>query len=434
MPVQPGVFNPNSRRPRNSSSSGDNNTPAKKQSRPNKVTPPTDQQGKCVNPQARKQAQSMSDKHNLDMDSLMARFDKLEKSNATIQETVTNNAKVISDFQRQLNDLPSDVKKISSDIVSLKIENNQLKHEVAVLQNKHTRLEATVSKLNECVTDIQCRQMRQNLIIRNIDEQPHENVYAAVDKFLAERLRIPTDDIRAQDNPLGFVRIDIAHRIGQYTQGQTRPIVVYFETRSAKEYVMSFAKNLKDTSYSISEQYPDTIRARRAAQMNELKSAKEDGKKVKMVVDKLYTNNELVNPCFSRNALPNICTNIPITLPEIHSTHQQTERGSNFIAYSSHVSSVEEANAALQAIQGLQNMGSVTHLSYAYSVSDENITGHDDDGEYGLSRKIAKAISQSDKKDCLIAVARWHKGPNLGPRRFTIATDCAIQALSLLDS
>ena len=78
-------------------------------------------------------------------------------------------------------------------------------------------------------------------------------------------------------------------------------------------------------------------------------------------------------------------------------------------------------------------MDEVTHVSYAYRLKTEQhklLEGFNDDGEYGLGRKLLSSIIKWD--NLFVAVARWHKGPNLGQRRFDIALSLAAEAINEL--
>ena len=206
------------------------------------------------------------------------------------------------------------------------------------------------------------------------------------------------------------------------------------KNRHSKEEVLSYCKNLRDTNISVSEQFPSEIRARRAAQIDTLKEHKRFNNKVKLSVDQLDVNNRYVDPHFSLNPLSNSTTNMIEDPPELSTPVNISENGSTFKAYASRVLSTAEANTALQKVHAEEGMGSVTHISYAYSISDGNfpLEGHDDGGEYGLSDRLMRIISGRDLSNVFVAVARWHKGPNLGERRFQLACNAAESSLETL--
>ena len=125
-----------------------------------------------------------------------------------------------------------------------------------------------------------------------------ENIYKVVEHLLIEELKIPEREVGSYSNNFGIVRVDVAHRLGRYTDQSIRPIVIFFETRQAKDYVMSFVRNLRGSRISVGEQFPEVVRSKRSAQMDKLKELKAQGQKVKISVSNLYANNQLIDPEF----------------------------------------------------------------------------------------------------------------------------------------
>ena len=80
----------------------------------------------------------------------------------------------------------------------------------------------------ESVTDIQGRQMRQNIVVRNIPESKQENLYKIVEHLLIEELKIPEREVGSYNNNPGFIMVDVAYRIGRYADQSIRPIVIFF--------------------------------------------------------------------------------------------------------------------------------------------------------------------------------------------------------------
>ena len=65
-----------------------------------------------------------------------------------------------------------------------------------------------------------------------------------------------------------------AHRLGQYKAGQTRPIIVKFREFHDKQKILFNAKALRDTPFSISEDFSANTNKDRAYLRACLKSAK----------------------------------------------------------------------------------------------------------------------------------------------------------------
>ncbi len=93
------------------------------------------------------------------------------------------------------------------------------------------------------------------------------------------------------------VKIDRSHRIEKKRAGNNRPrpIVVKFNYHQNREFVRINAKKLKGTKIGISEQFPEEIESIRKTLYPELKKAKAEGKKAKIIRDKLIIEGRVFN-------------------------------------------------------------------------------------------------------------------------------------------
>ena len=179
-------------------------------------------------------------------------------------------------------------------------------------------------------------EMKNNILIRNIPEQKYENAYDVVIDFMHDQLAIPDTLVCTDENPTGFIRLDVAHRISKYQPNSRRPIVAKFDNRNSRDAIFEYVRNLKDTEFSVNEQYPNEIRARQFAQMSKVKHAKEENKKAKFRGDKLFVNGFYSDPEFCNYPLDTTVFE-PETSPHVAST-KVTENGSSFIGYACPVS------------------------------------------------------------------------------------------------
>ena len=87
------------------------------------------------------------------------------------------------------------------------------------------------------------------------------------------------------------VKIDRAHRIGQPRPNKIRPIVAKFSYFQDKETIKkAAAEKLRNSRYSVGDQYPVEIQQRRRKLVPVLKQAQSKGKSAILVYDKLYIN------------------------------------------------------------------------------------------------------------------------------------------------
>ena len=90
-----------------------------------------------------------------------------------------------------------------SHIAKLSTENENLRKRLAIAEGAVTRSELKIRQLEDKVTDLTCRSMRDNLIIKNMKESDNESTSsldANVKKFFSCELKITADAIRCYCN------------------------------------------------------------------------------------------------------------------------------------------------------------------------------------------------------------------------------------------
>ena len=147
-------------------------------------------------------------------------------------------------------------------------------------------LEQKNTSLNNCVIDLQARSMRDNLIFYNIKENDGENTTEVIHSLLESHFGI--ENAKA-------VKIDRSHRMGRKLQHARKPraIIAKLNYFQDKQKILTNARKLKGTGIAVSEQFPEEIMIARKRLYPELKKAREEGKRVKLVRDKLYIDGQL---------------------------------------------------------------------------------------------------------------------------------------------
>ncbi|CAB3981030.1 Hypothetical predicted protein [Paramuricea clavata] len=166
-----------------------------------------------------------------------------------------------------------------AEIADLKKENDTSKANQA--KEKIEKLEQDNTTLRNKIVDLQARSMRDNLLFFNIPERDKENTTEMIHELLETKMEI--HDARNK------VKIDRSHRIGRKRERnqKPRPIVVKFNYHQDREYVQLNTKKLKGTKIGVSEQFPEEIESIRKTLYPELKKARAEGKRARIVRDKL---------------------------------------------------------------------------------------------------------------------------------------------------
>ncbi|VDI28781.1 Hypothetical predicted protein [Mytilus galloprovincialis] len=141
-----------------------------------------------------------------------------------------------------------------------------------------------VQNLKKSVLDLKCRSMKNNLFFSGLCEVREENTEELLRTFLHREIGI--------DYQIEFGNV---HRFSNYPRGK-RPIVARFLYFSDLQYVLKNAYKLRNSQYGIRQQFPKEIEDNRKLLYPIQKEAKRQGKKVVLVRDRLYIDNQLYIP------------------------------------------------------------------------------------------------------------------------------------------
>lgn len=211
-------------------------------------------------------------------------------------EHVDNRLKTLEVLEKKVDSFDLELKKLwtfvhdknkASDERILKVESitDSAQFSIGLAQDKIAKLEKEKSDMKDELNYLQSQSMRNNLIFSNIPEErneTNERTEAILRQFIEDKLKIAHDLV----NNIQFERV---HRIGQRrADGRIRQIVAKFTLFKDREAVRKERKNLKDTNFFISEQFPKEIAERRKKLIPKLKKAKEENRDAWISYDTLY--------------------------------------------------------------------------------------------------------------------------------------------------
>ena len=182
-------------------------------------------------------------------ESLKAIQQQLQKLN--LLEQLTNDVK----------DLKASVQFNNSLIEVLKADNASLRNDVNNLKRLTDELQHDKVNMTNDILDLQCRSMRDNIIVHGLAEvknETHQKSEELLKTFLSGNLKMDVNEVEA----VHFSRV---HRLGKAKADQQRPRPIVAKTIDSKmKYaVMSKGGELKGTNYAISDQFPAEIMRRR---------------------------------------------------------------------------------------------------------------------------------------------------------------------------
>ncbi|VDI03237.1 Hypothetical predicted protein [Mytilus galloprovincialis] len=125
--------------------------------------------------------------------------------------------------------------------------------------------------------------MKYNLILTGLSEHRDENIVDKLRSFLYHEMK-------------QRIEFSNVHHFGRRSEKGKRPIVARFLHFSDLEMVKKAGKHLKGSDYGVNEQFPPEIEQRRRRLYPIMKEERRKRSKVVLNRDKLYVNDELINP------------------------------------------------------------------------------------------------------------------------------------------
>ncbi|CAC5398495.1 unnamed protein product [Mytilus coruscus] len=178
---------------------------------------------------------------------------------------------------------------------NMETEIMQIKHDIKQLENRVSGSEINTTNITQ----------RLNMVERERDQMKFEN------DELRERLvgcSISFNEGKsfvwgyrgAREEKLGIedeIRFHVVHRLRPRRDRKNRTIVAKFERRKNRDRVLKAAPGkLKESPYSVYEQFPNEIMERRNILWPVFKREQRMGKNVKFKEDKLYVNGQRIFP------------------------------------------------------------------------------------------------------------------------------------------
>ena len=196
---------------------------------------------------------------------------------------------LLDELANDVKDLKASLEFSDSMIETLKTDNAALRLEVIRLTRLTDDLQREHRNMDNNILDLQCRSMRDNIIFHGLPEQKnktHQYPEELVKTFLVAKLNIKSEEAASIDfarvHRLGKPKVDANGRV------KSRPIVANVTNSKMKSAVMSKGKELKNTTYSITDQFPAEIMDRRRPLYPIMTEARKNKKKARLAVDKLY--------------------------------------------------------------------------------------------------------------------------------------------------
>ena len=297
--------------------------------------------------------------------------------------------KLIHTYDSRLSEIENGIAYRDGEFKDLQCTTDSLLDKLKETEGRVLRCEKLIVDLQEENISLKCRSMRDNLVFYNIvernDRPQYEDTRALLYGFVHAELKIDEDC-------MSQIHFDRVHRMGTKQPGRNRPIVAKCLSSNTKDIILRHARNLKGTTFGISEQLPQEVNERRNHLMPKLKEAKKANIPTKWNVDKLYVNGVMYAQPKDQTEFVNAPPSD--TAIDIRHTDIEQEKGSSFQA---HIIKLEDKAQVIPTLHKLytnQNVAKATHNMYAYRLRGQSliVENSSDDGEFGAGRnEIAAA-------------------------------------------
>nr|XP_016847488.1 PREDICTED: coiled-coil domain-containing protein 39-like [Anolis carolinensis] len=183
----------------------------------------------------------------------------IAENQKTFQDQLTTLKK---DLAEEFTEIKKEMKGLQEDIKGMKEDNQKLGKAQDNLKTKLEKLEVKSAKLEERQERLERRELEFQVRIRNIVEEPGENVKQIVTQILADLLQ--TQDEEMEEN------IERAFRVTtnfSKKNNVARDVVVHFERRKIREEVLRLSKKntirFKGLKVTILREYPTSTMQKR---------------------------------------------------------------------------------------------------------------------------------------------------------------------------
>ncbi|XP_062598059.1 protein IMPACT homolog [Saccostrea cucullata] len=306
------------------------------------------------------------------------------------------------------------------DISLLRQENAQLRRE---LRSVVIRMDRKMSVIENDVTDLRSRSMRDNILIHNYPYESNENLTTSMPVTFKELLGVD----------VSFVRI---HRNGvrpEYNSDRPVSITAKLTDRSKINTILN-AQKLKKMAkqplpFFITTQQPASIVSARNKVYDTAESLKTQN-----ITAKIQKNHVILpNGARYKEDVP-FLTNADALLVtaeetehldsvEIKNSDPIKKDGSEFMAFGARVKTADAVKNMYSKVLIDPYAASADNRILVYRFVTEDGALHEnyhDDSEHGAGRKMLRYMRENNIQNAAFVITRWTGDAHIGPHRFSI--------------
>lgn len=194
----------------------------------------------------------------------------------------------IGQLTKKMDNLAGSFEDLNAKVCSLTEENRvlrewltEVKKENKVQSDKIAELRLKLDHVQQKLDDQEAHSRRNNLLLHGLHQQAHEtweDTELNFRKFVSEKLGLNGDEMK----------IDRAHRL--HTTAKTSPIIVRFSDYKDREKILKARGKLKNTEYSIREDFTLKVRNIRKRLSPFVDKYRQEGKRATIVYDHMIVD------------------------------------------------------------------------------------------------------------------------------------------------
>lgn len=338
---------------------------------------------------------------------------------------------------QRLEEVEAQMADITNDYCELRGDNITMKQQINLLKATVIKKDKEIDDLKKSMTEQKVRGMRKNILLHNIQETKGENCIAIVQLFLEKSTSLHKDEIP-------YFEFEAVHRLGVQKGEHSRPIFIRCLYMQDKERIMQslirYRKEENNKTAFMSNHLPPEVLSKRSINQHLLTKMKLNAGtqdiKVKIDVDKMYVNNELIKPKVIKpttDEVLNIDKSVIENGNQLPSgvSKQVFERGSSFVAQVFKTTNLKQVREAYLHVLSDPSRAKATHNIMAYQLGDD--AGWVDDEEFGAGRFLSTFMAKREMlKNITVVVTRNYGGTHLGTRRFELMRNVTEEAIKKL--
>lgn len=224
------------------------------------------------------------------LSNITLQISNLETKVGTVEAKVNNCEASCNFLSEKYENQKKELESAKTELKTAKTEVTNLKSRCDTMEAKSREHQAESSKFQRKLYDLETRSMRENLVFHGLPETANENCELLVKAFCQEKLQMDPTEV----NRVVFDRIHRLGRLDNLKPGNIRPIVAKFHRYSERERVRQAGYDkrdaLKQDNMAVRAQLPQEVLDKRKPLYPVFEKAKNDGDRVRFVLDKLYIN------------------------------------------------------------------------------------------------------------------------------------------------